>query len=108
MNRDNSIEDNDHAFSTDSPECKDCPLRDDCTDKRMALCRVMSNAYAPVCYPIVADISESAERAERLRKAIEQQLHGEKQVITYSVEMGDIRGGTGDPIILDCATGERK
>ena len=108
MNRDNSIENNDHAFSTDSPECKSCPLLNDCTDKRMALCRVMSNAYAPVMLPIVADISESAERAERLRKAIEQQLHGEKQVITYSVESGDIRGGTGNPIVIDCATGEWK
>ena len=103
-----SVADNDNAFSTDSPECKDCPLHDDCADKRMALCRVMSNAYAPVMLPIVADISESAERAERLRRAIEQQLYGEKQVITYSVEEGDIRGGTGDPIVLDCATGEWK
>ena len=108
MSRESSIEDNDRAFSTGSPECKDCPLRDDCTDKRMALCRVMSNAYAPVMLPIVADISESTERAERLRKAIEQQLHEEKQVIIYSVEMGDIRGGTGNPIVIDCATGEWK
>ena len=87
---------------------KNLSVHDDCTDKRMAMCRVMSNAYAPVMLPIVADISESAERAERLRRAIEQQLYGEKQVITYSVEEGDIRGGTGDPIVLDCATGEWK
>lgn len=103
-----SVADNDRAFSTDAPECKDCPLHDDCTDKRMAMCRVMSNAYAPTMLPNMADLSETAERAERLRRAIEQQLYGEKQVITYSVEEGDIRGGTGDPIVLDYATGEWK
>lgn len=108
MSRESSVVDNDRVFPTDSPECKDCPLHDDCTDKRMALCRVMSNAYAPAMLPNMADLSESAERAERLRKALEQQLYGEKQVITYSVEEGDIRGGTGNPIVIDCATGEWK
>ena len=108
MSQDNLIEHDDRAFSTDSPECEDCPLRDDCTDKRMALCRVMSNVYPPIMLPNMADLSESAERAERLRLAIEQQLFGEKQIIATSVEMGDIRPGTGNPIVLDCATGKWK
>ena len=108
MSRESSVVDNDHAFSTDSLKCKDCPLRDDCTDKRMALCRVMNNVNPPAIFQNMVEKPESSERIGRFCKALEQQLYGEKQVITYSVDMGDIRGGTGNPIILDCATGEWK
>lgn len=61
------------AVKFDSPECLDCPLHNDCDDKRMALCRVMSNAYQPAMLPIMADRSESEERRESLCKYLRRQ-----------------------------------
>ena len=74
------------AFSTDSPECKGCPLHDDCNDKRIALCRVMNNAYAPVVLPNCIDVNTTVPTSyngavissEEIREAIRREILGGK------------------------------